>query len=342
MMAGLYTVNATNLNLRSAPVIDSSNIIATLANGQVVKRLGFHSADWWQVTTVVDGQSTEGFIAQRFLSPQVVEYTVIADGLNLRSASVVDSSNLITVLPKGQIVERQEVVVNDDWWKVSTVVSGTPLEGYVANRFLEPLKDPIEEIKNNAQFRVYHQPTEQDLEEMQGRGIPPNGADNRSERLCPIYVLSPRRQTDSLVRQLLELLQTTDTAFVLAERLVQYPEDYLSIVSQFQKAVLIQSFVGIGIAAQYPDWAKERHSKELWQIEQSIRLIKSINLPIVSVTCAMGDSPSSTAPALRELTWRNPHLVFYVERELWNDCTKYCGIRGLWITQFASRLTCLT
>jgi hypothetical protein len=51
---------------------------------------------------------------------------------------------------------------------------------------------------------------------------------------------------------------------------------------------------------------------------------------------------STKVPALRELTWRNPHLVFYVERELWNDCTKYCGIRGLWITQFASRLTCLT
>jgi hypothetical protein len=41
--------------------------------------------------------------------------------------------------------------------------------------------------------------------------------------------------------------------------------------------------------------------------------------------------------ALRELTWRNPHLVFYVERELWNDHRKYCVIRGLWITQFASR-----
>jgi hypothetical protein len=158
------------------------------------------------------------------------------------------------------------------------------------------LETILEDIKNST-FNVYHRPTEQDQE---GLGIPPNGKDNRSERICPVYVLSPRRQTDSLVRQLLTILPVKDTAFVIAERLVQYPEDYLAAISQFDKAVLIQSFVGIGKTSEYPDWAEERHSKELWRVEQSIRLLQSMNRKIVAIVCAMGDSPSQVAKDVRD------------------------------------------
>jgi hypothetical protein len=58
----------------------------------------------------------------------------------------------------------------------------------------DPVAKILQDIKLS-QFKVYHRPTEQDVE---GVGIPPNGQDNRSERICPVYVLSPRRQTDSL------------------------------------------------------------------------------------------------------------------------------------------------
>jgi Bacterial SH3 domain len=143
-MAELYTVNVTNLNLRSALVIDPSNILTTLPSSQVVTRLEIHSEDWWKVSTKVDDQTIEGFVAQRFLTPLETEYKVIADSLNLRSAPIVDPNNLITMLPKSQAVEKLEVAADEDWWKVSTVISGTTQEGYVENRFLAPLNDPFE------------------------------------------------------------------------------------------------------------------------------------------------------------------------------------------------------
>jgi len=158
----------------------------------------------------------------------------------------------------------------------------------------------LQDIKQS-QFKVYHRPTEQDGD---GVGIPPNGQDNRSERICPVYVLSPRRQTDSLVRQMITLLRVKDTAFIIAERLLQYPEDYLPTISQFEKAVIVQSFVGVGPpqpdATPYPDWAKERHDKELWRLEQSIRLLQSMNRKISAVVCAMGDSQKHSSKDVRE------------------------------------------
>lgn len=154
----------------------------------------------------------------------------------------------------------------------------------------------VEEIKNSA-FKVYHKPTEQDGE---GLGIYPlDGVDGRSERIYPACVLGPRRQVDSLVRQLSALLPIQDTAFIIAERFVQFPEEHLATISKFNKAVLVQSFVGISKASEYPDWAQARHQKELWRLEQSIRLLQVKNLQIVGVVSAMGDSSSHVAKDVR-------------------------------------------
>ncbi len=165
----------------------------------------------------------------------------------------------------------------------------------------------LEDIKNNTHFNVYHQPTDQDGD---GHGMLPNGNKNRSEQYCPVYVLSPRRQTDSLVRQLIKLLPTNnDTAFIIAERLIQFPEEYLKTISNFKKAVLVQSFVGLGDPSEkekdpdpthYPDEAKQRHDKELYCIEQSIRLLQSMSLEITTVLCAMGDSQKESSKNVRE------------------------------------------
>jgi uncharacterized membrane protein len=142
-MNEVFTVDTSSLNLRSAPVIDSSNILAMLPSGQAVTRLAVDSDNWWKVSTVVGGQTIVGFLSQRFLKLMEVEYKVIADSLNLRSAPVVDASNLITAIPKGQIVKKLEVASDDDWWKISTTVASKVIEGYVASRFLAPLNDPF-------------------------------------------------------------------------------------------------------------------------------------------------------------------------------------------------------
>jgi hypothetical protein len=144
---------------------------------------------------------------------------------------------------------------------------------------------------------IYHQPTFQDKA---GRGIwPPAQPDGRSERVYPAFVLGPRRQVDSLVRQLGALLPTQDTAFIITDRLVQYPEEYLPYISGAGSVVLIGSFVGIGTEAGYPEWARERHERELWQLEQSIKLAQAMNRTITSIVFAMGDSPNLEAADVR-------------------------------------------
>jgi hypothetical protein len=164
----------------------------------------------------------------------------------------------------------------------------------------EPSEKTIEvlkTIKNGTD--IYHQPTFQDKA---GRGIWPQGqTDGRSERIYPAFVLGPRRQVDSLVRQLYSLLpdQEKEAAFIITDRLVQFPEEYLPYISGAKSVVLIGSFVGIGNGSEYPDWAIARHKRELWQLEQSIRLVQAMNQTITSIVFAMGDSPNKEADKVR-------------------------------------------
>jgi Bacterial SH3 domain len=62
-----FKVNATSLNLRSSPVVDSSNILTTLPHGHTVIRLEISSDGWWEVSAVLNGQSFQGFVASKFL-----------------------------------------------------------------------------------------------------------------------------------------------------------------------------------------------------------------------------------------------------------------------------------
>jgi hypothetical protein len=222
--------------------------------------------------------------------------------------STLDSSQITNPTQKFSLAAGSEIEINNsklaanDHWELELTLPVNGISKWFAyiphvTIIAEPQTTAkiLEEIKNNTRFNIYHQPTEQDGD---GKGIPANGRDNRSERICPPYVLSPRRQTDSLVRQLVSLLPIKDTTFVIAERLVQYPEEYLSNISQFEKVVLVQSFVGIGDSSSSE--LVPRHEKELWRIEQSIRLLQSVKREISAVVCAMGDSMSSAAKEVRQ------------------------------------------
>ena len=248
---------------------------------------------------------------------KVLVNTVIKQ-LTIDSTQLADSQKY--PLAKGAVIAIDSYVcAPDDHWQLqlTTPINGVkswfayrPHVSVIGHQTTEKI---LEDIKNNTHFNVYHQPTDQD-----GDGMPPNGNKNRSEQYCPVYVLSPRRQTDSLVRQLIKLLPTNnDTAFIIAERLIQFPEEYLKTISNFKKAVLVQSFVGLGDPSEkekdpdptdypdeakqnYPDEAKQRHDKELYCIEQSIRLLQSMSLEITTVLCAMGDSQKESSKNVRE------------------------------------------
>jgi len=233
--------------------------------------------------------------------------------------SSVDSSEITDPTQKFSLEAGNKLAINNyksapnNHWELELA---SPINGIVKWFAFTPhvivkaidvsVADILEEIKNST-FKVYHQPTEQDKE---GLGIyPHDGVDGRSERIYPTHVLGPRRQVDSLVRQLSALLPTQDTAFIIAERFVQFPEEHLATISKFNKAVLVQSFVGIGKADEYPDWAQARHQKELWRLEQSIRLLQAKNLQIVGVVSAMGDSSSYVAKDVRNQIEKQLHQL---------------------------------
>lgn len=64
------------------------------------------------------------------------KYKVISAGLNFRSSPGVNLENLLATLPNGQIVRKISENQDENWWKVSTVVAGQELVGFVAHEFL--------------------------------------------------------------------------------------------------------------------------------------------------------------------------------------------------------------
>jgi hypothetical protein len=74
-------------------------------------------------------------------------FIVTASGLNIRSSPKVEENNIITSIPKGRVLSKLEVSVEDDaWWKILSMKDGQLLEGFVAHRFLEPAPKRIRAI----------------------------------------------------------------------------------------------------------------------------------------------------------------------------------------------------
>jgi hypothetical protein len=72
------------------------------------------------------------------------KFKVTSGGLNLRTAGVVDATNIITVLPKGKIVTRiGNELANQQFWKVS-LIDGR--EGFVGSSFLSQIPAVTEKV----------------------------------------------------------------------------------------------------------------------------------------------------------------------------------------------------
>jgi hypothetical protein len=170
---------------------------------------------------------------------------------------------------------------------------------------------------------VYHKTTDQDRvgssDSKSLIGIHPcNGtpnckeSDSRSEKVYLPFVMSTRRQTDSMVRQAYRLLpekHRKTTAFLIIDRLLQYPECYIPYIEKKENVVLIGSFSGIGKGITDKEkyngtdngsGAKTFHSLQLRQLEYAIQFIESLNKPIIDIVFSMGDSPSTYAEEIRK------------------------------------------
>lgn len=101
-MADQFKVNTAGLNLRSSPVVEPTNILTTLFSGQVVTKLAVASDDnWWEVSTVVGGQTFRGFVAHRFLVPLGVTLEDIAtSGKTLTFDELKQNKQLVVEIQK--------------------------------------------------------------------------------------------------------------------------------------------------------------------------------------------------------------------------------------------------
>ncbi|UJB67837.1 hypothetical protein HRE53_14340 [Acaryochloris sp. 'Moss Beach'] len=204
----------------------------------------------------------------------------------------------------------------------SKTLSQTPAAPPLSNQ-TQTVISRIQNIRFSTLGKIYHAANDQDRT---GMGIWPcrtckgpikdcQEEDQRSEKIYLPFVMAPRRQTDMMVRQAYHLLPETirrQTAFVLTDRLVQYPEDYLPYLQQKQQVVLVGSFVGIDNArsvAEFPQWLIQLHHLELLQVEICIDLIHSLGKPIVDIVYALGDSPSEFAPTFRQQMEAKLHRI---------------------------------
>ncbi len=181
--------------------------------------------------------------------------------------------------------------------------AGEPVQQAVIRIRVKTPYDPVRAAQVLAQIQAgarYGQPTPQDAE---GRGIwPGTGPDFRSESVYPPFVLGPRRQVDSMVRQMyvmLPLALRCTTAFVIPDRIAQAPEAYEDYLRSRQRIVIVGNFVGIGTATSDQTWFLERHDLELWMGEKTIEWAQALGLDVAAVYYTMGDSISSYAPTVK-------------------------------------------
>jgi hypothetical protein len=129
----------------------------------------------------------------------------------------------------------------------------------------------------------------------------------RSEEVYGPFVLSGRRQTDSMMKSLYLTLPENirrDYAFILPDRIAQNPEAYINYISSKQKAVVIGSFGGVGQATSYNDPKYDRveirHNRELFKLRATLSLLDALNVPAETVLYAMGDTTTTFGNTVRD------------------------------------------
>lgn len=75
------------------------------------------------------------------------KYIVNTLGLNLRSKPEINASNIIVLLPQGQVVIKEAAVKGGEWWAISTTYRSKELSGYVGSAFLKAQKKGPEKAR---------------------------------------------------------------------------------------------------------------------------------------------------------------------------------------------------
>jgi len=119
----------------------------------------------------------------------------------------------------------------------------------------------------------------------------------RSEDPMPPFVMSGRRQTDSLVRTLYLMLPSTvrtTYAFLHPDRVAQTPDAYLPYLQKKRKAYVVGSFMGLGGVSSATDPKYRavvlRHERELFKLRTTLALLNSMGIQVEGVLYSLGDT----------------------------------------------------
>ncbi|MEM9553413.1 MAG: DUF4127 family protein [Acidobacteriota bacterium] len=134
----------------------------------------------------------------------------------------------------------------------------------------------------------------------------PNGANDgngnggnylRSEDPLPPFVLSGRRQTDTLVRTAYLLLPASvrqSTAFLWADKVAQDPEAYIPYIQKKSQAVVLGTFMGPGGIKVVGDAKNQavllRQEREFFKLRTTLALLDSLNVPVSEIFYSIGDT----------------------------------------------------
>ncbi len=101
-MSDMFKVSSSGLNLRSTPVVDPTNVLVVLSKGQVVTKLAKSPGnDFWEVSTIVDGKTFQGFVSSRFLSALGETLAeIVASGKTLTFNELGDKVELVAEIQK--------------------------------------------------------------------------------------------------------------------------------------------------------------------------------------------------------------------------------------------------
>ncbi|HEX5748565.1 MAG TPA: stalk domain-containing protein [Archangium sp.] len=124
----------------------------------------------------------------------------------------------------------------------------------------------------------------------------------RSENPMPPFVLSGRRQTDSLVRTLYLMLPSsvrTTYAFLHPDRVAQTPDAYLPYIQKKRKAYVVGSFMGLGGISTTSDPKYRavllRHERELFKLRTTLSLLNAMGIQVEGVLYSLGDTTDNNS-----------------------------------------------
>jgi hypothetical protein len=117
----------------------------------------------------------------------------------------------------------------------------------------------------------------------------------RSEEPMVPFVMSARRQTDSMIKSLYLLLPSTvrtTYAFLHPDRVAQTPEAYIPYIQKKRKAYVVGTFMGLTDVnkADKKNAVLLRHERELFKLKTTLALLNAMGIQVEGIFYSLGDT----------------------------------------------------